>query len=134
LFNSNVNLPRRAKSVRERIKLSYNKNYLTKTAFHPQKREKGHFKKRSVRKQGPKLSDIVQEKSQTTSICSCTAKINDQMTLENDKQDKKDTTCDKVMIKITKETKKDEKQQEKSAKRRQLLIGLEISRTIKLKI
>ena len=56
------------------------------------------------------------------------------MTLENDKQDKKDTTCDKVMIKITKETKKDEKQQEKSAKRRQFLIGLRTFRTIKLKI
>ena len=56
------------------------------------------------------------------------------MTPENDKQDKKDPTCDKVMIKITKETKKDEKQQEKSAKRRNLLIGLKISRTIKLKI
>jgi len=56
------------------------------------------------------------------------------MTLGDDKQGKKETTCDKVMIKITKETKKDEKQQEKSAKRRQLLIGLETSRTIKLKI
>ena len=60
--------------------------------------------------------------------------MEDSAALEHEIDKKKPAASDRVYIKVTKETKKHEKQQEISAKRRQFIIGLKIQQISKIKI
>jgi hypothetical protein len=60
--------------------------------------------------------------------------MDDSAALEDENYRKKPAASDQVCIRITKETKKQERQQKISAKRRQFIIGLKILRNSKIKI
>ena len=59
--------------------------------------------------------------------------MDDYTAQEHETAKKKQVASDQVYIRITKETKKHEKQKEISAKRRQFIIGLKLSKTSRFK-